>query len=53
MAENAHWLRGQITPGRGARIHERTRYPGRHHVEVWIVKDGKFVASDHYDVVMR
>lgn len=52
-AENAHGLRGQITPGRGARIHERARYRGRHYVEVWIVKDGKVVASDHHDVVIR
>ncbi|MZE78146.1 SMODS domain-containing nucleotidyltransferase [Streptomyces xinghaiensis] len=52
-AENAHGLRGQITPGRGPRIHERTRYRGRHYVEVWIVKDGKVVASDHHDVVIR
>ncbi|WP_167377696.1 nucleotide-binding domain-containing protein [Streptomyces malaysiense] len=50
---NAHGLRGQITPGRGPRIHERTRYRGRHYVEVWIVKDGKVVASDHHDVVIR
>ncbi|MEE1750544.1 nucleotide-binding domain-containing protein [Streptomyces sp. JV184] len=37
-AESAHGLRGQITPGRGPRIHERTMYRGRHYVEVWIVK---------------
>ncbi|MEY9965978.1 murein DD-endopeptidase MepM/ murein hydrolase activator NlpD [Streptacidiphilus sp. MAP12-16] len=52
-AENAQGLRGEIKPGRGTRIHERTKYRGRHYVEVWIVKDGKIVASDHHDVVIR
>ncbi|MFJ4013543.1 hypothetical protein [Streptomyces sp. NPDC090026] len=52
-AENAHGLHGRIRPGRGPRIHERTRYRGRHYVEVWIVKDGRVVVSDHHDVVIR
>ncbi|WP_443058179.1 nucleotide-binding domain-containing protein [Streptomyces sp. JWR5-1] len=37
----------------GPRIYERTRYRGRHYVEVWIVKDGKVVARGHHDVVIR
>nr|WP_245240898.1 hypothetical protein [Streptomyces spiramenti] len=52
-AESADGLRGQITPGRGPRIYERTKYRGRHDVEVWILKDGRVVASDHHDVVIR
>ncbi|MER7913316.1 hypothetical protein [Streptomyces sp. NPDC096068] len=43
----------RLTPGRGPRVHERTRYRGRCYVEVWIVKDDKIIASDHHGVVIR
>ncbi|WP_158714244.1 nucleotide-binding domain-containing protein [Kitasatospora aureofaciens] len=46
-------MRGQITKGRGARITENTKYRGQHYIEVWIVKNGRVVASDHHDVVIR
>jgi hypothetical protein len=47
-------LRGQLLPDEGSRSRtERTKYQGRHYVEAYIVKDGRVVASDHHDVVIR
>jgi len=47
-------LRGQLLPDDGSSSRtEPTRYRGRHYVEAYIVKDGRVVASDHHDVVIR
>jgi hypothetical protein len=44
-------LRGQIIRDDGSRSHrETTRYAGRHYVEVYVVKNGKVIASDHHEV---
>ncbi|MGC5000058.1 SMODS domain-containing nucleotidyltransferase [Streptomyces sp. DT195] len=51
-AVRASGLRGEIQKSRGSNIRESTLYRGRHFVEVWIVKDGRIVASDHQDVVI-
>lgn len=51
-AVRAGGLRGEIQTSRGSNIRESTLYRGRHFVEVWIVKDGRIVASDHQDVVI-
>lgn len=48
-------LRGQLLKSDfNSRIRrETTRYPGRHYVEVYVVKDGVVVASDHHEVVIE
>jgi hypothetical protein len=51
-AEAAQDLRGEIIK-RGESIQEYAKYRGRHYVEVWIIKDGHVVASDHHDVEIR
>jgi hypothetical protein len=55
-AAQAGDLRGQLfdDDARSPLIHhERTRYPGRHFVEVYIVKNRIVVASDHHDVIIE
>lgn len=44
-------LRGELIPddGRQQRT-ETTMYSGRHYVEVYVVKDGRVVATDHHEV---
>lgn len=52
-ATNAGQLRGRIfrQGSRGRNEHtESTRYVGHHYVEVYVVKDGVVVASDHHEV---
>ena len=49
-------LRGQLIRSNtdvATRRHETTRYPGRHFIEVYVVKNGPVVASDHHDVVIQ
>jgi hypothetical protein len=47
-------LRGQLLPDDGSSTRtESTRYRGQHYVEAYIVKDGRVVASDHHDVVVK
>jgi Second Messenger Oligonucleotide or Dinucleotide Synthetase domain/Adenylyl/Guanylyl and SMODS C-terminal sensor domain len=51
-ATAARDLRGEIRPD-GVTHEESTLYPGRHYVEVYLVRDGQVIASDHHDVVIR
>ena len=54
-AEKAGALRGQIfNGGKDARNQHRetTRYPGRHYVEAYVVRNGVVVASDHQAVTI-
>ncbi|WP_159046296.1 nucleotide-binding domain-containing protein [Streptomyces sp. MMG1121] len=37
----------------GQRTSSVTKYRGRHYVEVWLVMDGRVIASDHHDVEVR
>ena len=47
-------LRGALIPDDGTRTRiETTSYAGRHYVEVYIVKRGHLVASDHHEVTIR
>jgi hypothetical protein len=47
-------LRGEVFEDDGTRRHtERTLYTGRHYVEVYIVKDGLVIATDHHEVPIR
>lgn len=44
-------LRGELIPDDGTlRRTETTLYSGRHYVEVYVVKDGRVVATDHHEV---
>ena len=54
-ATRANDLRGGLIAANGdARSrYEHTKYPGRHYVEVYVVKDGTVVASDHHEVVIE
>jgi hypothetical protein len=45
-------LRGQVTSG-GVAHEESTLYPGRHCVEVHLVRDGQVIADDDHVVVIR
>ena len=47
-------LRGELVAddGTGTRT-ETTSYTGRHYVEVYVVKEGRLVATDHHDVVIQ
>lgn len=51
-AEAAGDLRGKIFADHetGAQHREGTKYRGNHYIEVYIVKNGRVVASDHRDV---
>lgn len=51
-AEAAGDLRGKIFADleTGAQHRESTKYPGNHYIEVYIVKNGRVVASDHRSV---
>jgi hypothetical protein len=51
-AEAGLLLRGRIFADleTGRQHRESTRYPGDHYIEVYIVKNGRVVASDHRDV---
>jgi len=51
-AAAARELRGEIMSD-GKTHEESTLYPGHHYVEVYLVRDGQVVASDHHDVVIR
>ncbi|MFD7021822.1 cyclic GMP-AMP synthase DncV-like nucleotidyltransferase [Promicromonospora sukumoe] len=52
--EAAHQLRGQIVEDTGSMSRtEPTRFRGRHYVEAYVVKDGKVLAMDRHDVVIR
>ncbi|ROZ52976.1 nucleotidyltransferase [Rhodococcus sp. WS1] len=55
VAEAIGQLRGElIAPNRDQhRRVERTLYPGRHFIEVYIVVSGIVVASDHHEVVIE
>jgi hypothetical protein len=48
-------LRGQLLKSDfNSRIRrETTRYPGRHYIEVYVVKNGVVVASDHHEVIIE
>lgn len=48
-------LRGQLLSGEpGSNVRqEKAEYPGRHYIEVYVVKDGVVVASDHHEVNIR
>jgi hypothetical protein len=46
-------LRGSLERDQGAHMkRERTLYKGRHHVEVYVVKNGRVVASDRHAVTI-
>lgn len=52
-SERVGQLRGQIV--RQGNVHrnrqeESTRYPGRHYVEAYVVRNGVVIASDHHEV---
>lgn len=52
-SERAGQLRGQIVrQGNVSRNlqEESTRYPGRHYVEAYVVRNGVVIASDHHEV---
>lgn len=51
-ARAANDLRGQIRAD-GITHEESTLYPGEHYVEVYLVRDGVVIASDHHEVVIR
>lgn len=54
-AERAGDLRGRIRTGgtesRNLTI-EHTKYPGRHYIEAYVVRNGVVVASDHHNVTI-
>ncbi|MGH3119003.1 MAG: nucleotide-binding domain-containing protein [Gaiellales bacterium] len=53
-AERIDQLRGQIFKDNGTRRHtEHTLYTGRHYVEVYVVRNGSVVATDHHEVPIR
>lgn len=55
-AERVGQLRGQLLEGDGTQSvehRESTSYAGNHFVEVYILKGGRVVASDHHAVVIR
>ncbi len=54
-ATQAGDLRGKLMGGQaGSLVHEEsTKYPGRHYIEVYVVKGGVVVASDHHEVVIE
>jgi hypothetical protein len=53
-AERIDQLRGQIFKDNRTRRHsEHTLYTGRHYVEVYVVKNGLVVATDHHEVPIR
>jgi hypothetical protein len=53
-AERIDQLRGQLFKDNGTRRHsEHTLYTGRHYVEVYVVKNGLIVATDHHEVPIR
>jgi hypothetical protein len=54
VAARANGLRGALIDGNIGPLvrRESTLYPGSHYVEVYVVKDGWVVASDHHEVVI-
>jgi hypothetical protein len=46
-------LRGELIKDDGSGVRtETTRYNGRHYVEVYVVKNGRVVATDHHEVTI-
>lgn len=54
-AADASDLRGEIRTGDSTTLvhRETTKYRGEHYIEVYVIKDGVVVASDHHEVVIR
>lgn len=48
-AAKLNQLRGELIKGNDYHK-ESTQYTGRHYIEVYVVKDGKVLASDHHEV---
>jgi hypothetical protein len=47
-------LRGQLIPGESGSLYhtENAKYPGRHYIEVYVLRQGIVVATDHHEVVI-
>jgi hypothetical protein len=54
-ASRAGDLRGKLIAqnGNNRTRYEDTKYPGRHFIEVYVVQNGRVVASDHHEVHIR